>query len=128
MKRRVEPLARSRQVAASTSWRASTATSYLESARGRRNLDVLTHALVTRIVVENGVATGIRLANGSEVKADYVISAADMKTTLYTMLGGRHVDPQHEEIGQVANEGHVGVGKVLVVDRNEVDGTPSNPG
>jgi phytoene dehydrogenase-like protein len=53
---------------------------------------------VVRILEENGVATGIRLADGRTIKGDYVISAADLHTTLYDMLGGAHIDPMHEEL------------------------------
>jgi len=53
---------------------------------------------VVKILEEDGRAVGIRLADGSEVKSDYVISAADLRTTLYDMLDGRHVDPMHEEL------------------------------
>ena len=48
---------------------------------------------VQTIVVENGKASGVTLADGTLLKADYVISAADGYTTLYSMLGGRFVPP-----------------------------------
>jgi phytoene dehydrogenase-like protein len=57
---------------------------------------------VEKILEENGRATGIRLANGTEVTADYVISAADLKTTLNQMLDGKHLDPFHEELFRTA--------------------------
>ena len=47
---------------------------------------------VTKIVVENDRAVGIQLADGSEHRADYVISAADGYTTIFEMLGGKYVD------------------------------------
>lgn len=55
---------------------------------------------VARILVEDGTgnghrrprAVGVRLADGSEHHADYVISAADGHATLYDMLDGRYVD------------------------------------
>ena len=53
-----------------------------------------------KILEKDGQAVGIRLADGSEVKSDYVISAADLRTTLYEMLDGRHIDPMHEELFQ----------------------------
>jgi len=50
-------------------------------------------------VMEEGVrAVGVRLADRTEVKGDYVISAADLRTTLYGMMDGKHVDPMHEEL------------------------------
>jgi phytoene dehydrogenase-like protein len=48
-------------------------------------------ARVAQILVENGRAAGVRLADGSEHRADMVISAADGHTTLFGMLNGRYV-------------------------------------
>lgn len=53
---------------------------------------------VEKILEDNGRAVGIRLADGREIMGDYVISAADLRTTLYQMLEGKHVDPMHEEL------------------------------
>jgi phytoene dehydrogenase-like protein len=47
---------------------------------------------VEKILVENGRAAGIKLTNGTEHKADYVISAADGHATIWEMLGGKFVD------------------------------------
>jgi choline dehydrogenase len=47
-------------------FRSSTAVGYLKPARHRPNLAVLTDALVTRIVIESGVATGIEIQRGGE--------------------------------------------------------------
>lgn len=51
-------------------------------------------AEVRRIVVEDGRATGIELADGRRVTADVVVSAADGHETLFGMLGGNHVTPR----------------------------------
>ena len=53
---------------------------------------------VDKILVEGGKAAGIHLAGGKEIRADHVISAADLKTTLYEMLDGKYIDPMHEEL------------------------------
>ncbi|MFC1970475.1 phytoene desaturase family protein [Chloroflexota bacterium] len=53
---------------------------------------------VGKILEKDGKAVGIRLADGQEIAGDYVISAADLRTTLYEMLDGKHVDPMHEEL------------------------------
>lgn len=53
---------------------------------------------VIKIIEENGKAVGIRLADGKEIKGDYIISAADLRTTLYSMLDGKHIEPMHEEL------------------------------
>jgi phytoene dehydrogenase-like protein len=47
---------------------------------------------VVKILVENGRAVGIRLADGSEHRADWVISAADGRTTIFDMLDGAYLD------------------------------------
>ncbi len=53
-------------------------------------------ARVTEILTEKGDgddrAVGVRLEDGTEHRADIVISAADGHTTIFDMLGGRYVD------------------------------------
>lgn len=53
---------------------------------------------VAKILEENGRAVGIRLVDGREIRGDYIISAADLRTTLYEMLDGKHIDPIHQEL------------------------------
>ena len=55
-------------------------------------------ARVEKILEEGGRATGVRLAGGAEVKADYVVSAMDMKATLFSLLDGTRLDPLHKEL------------------------------
>jgi len=47
---------------------------------------------VVKILVENDRAFGVKLDDGSEYHADYVISAADGHATIFEMLGGRYTD------------------------------------
>jgi phytoene dehydrogenase-like protein len=47
---------------------------------------------VARVLVEDGKAVGVRLADGTEFRADYVISAADGHSTLFDMLGEQYLD------------------------------------
>ena len=47
---------------------------------------------VVKILVENDQAVGIRLADGSEHWADWIISAADGRTTIFDMLDGAYLD------------------------------------
>jgi phytoene dehydrogenase-like protein len=47
---------------------------------------------VEKILVEHNRAVGIRLADGSEHRADAVISAADGRTTIFEMLDGDYAD------------------------------------
>lgn len=46
---------------------------------------------VEKILVKEGRAIGVRLEDGSEYLADYVISAADLHATMYGMLDGKYV-------------------------------------
>jgi phytoene dehydrogenase-like protein len=46
---------------------------------------------VAKILVEADRAVGVRLADGSEHRADIVISAADGRTTLFDMLEGKYI-------------------------------------
>jgi phytoene dehydrogenase-like protein len=49
---------------------------------------------VEKILVEENSAVGIRLADGTEYRADVVVSAADGHATIFDMLDGRYVDEQ----------------------------------
>jgi phytoene dehydrogenase-like protein len=46
---------------------------------------------VEKIIVENNQAVGIQLADGTETRADYIISAADGYSTIYEILEGRYI-------------------------------------
>ncbi|MHA1926696.1 MAG: phytoene desaturase family protein, partial [Candidatus Thorarchaeota archaeon] len=47
---------------------------------------------VEKILVEDAVAVGIVLADGTEHRADVVVSAADGRSTIFDLLGGHYVD------------------------------------
>jgi phytoene dehydrogenase-like protein len=47
---------------------------------------------VVKILVENDRAVGVRLADGTEHRADIVISAADGHSTIFDMLDGKYID------------------------------------
>ena len=53
---------------------------------------------VAKIVVEDGAAVGVQLANGETIAADWVISAADGHATLYNMLDGKFIDKATENV------------------------------
>lgn len=59
--------------------------------------EVRYHAPVERILFEGGRAVGVRLADGSEQCADAVISAADGRGTLLSLLEGKHLTPEERE-------------------------------
>ncbi len=54
--------------------------------------EVVYGARVEKILVENGRAVGVRLADGSEHRADVVISNADGRKTIMQMLDGKFID------------------------------------
>ena len=47
---------------------------------------------VKEIIVENDRAVGVRLANGTEQRADVVVSAGDGSSTIFNLLGGRYLN------------------------------------
>ena len=47
---------------------------------------------VSKILVENDKASGVRLADGTESYADIVLSAADGHSTIFDLLEGKYVD------------------------------------
>ncbi len=55
-------------------------------------------ARVIRVLERSGRAAGVRLEDGTELEADYVISACDLKGTLTKLLDGSRIDPAHKEL------------------------------
>jgi phytoene dehydrogenase-like protein len=51
-----------------------------------------TQTKVKKIIVDNNIAVGLKLQDGSEVKGDIIISAMDIHSTLFELLGGKYVD------------------------------------
>ncbi|MBN1188248.1 MAG: NAD(P)/FAD-dependent oxidoreductase [Dehalococcoidales bacterium] len=47
---------------------------------------------VEKILVENDKAVGVRLADGQEYRADYIISAGDGHTAIFDLIDGKYVD------------------------------------
>jgi phytoene dehydrogenase-like protein len=47
---------------------------------------------VVKILVENDKAVGVKLADGSEHRADYIISAGDGRTAIFDLLDGKYID------------------------------------
>jgi len=46
---------------------------------------------VEKVIVENNIARGVILTDGTTISSDYVISAADGYTTIYKMLEGKYI-------------------------------------
>ena len=55
------------------------------------------NATVKEILVENDRAVGVRLADGTEQRADIVIGAGDGRSTIFDLLGGKYVDKKITE-------------------------------
>ena len=51
--------------------------------------ELKTKSKVAKIIVEGNEAKGVILSDGTEIKADYVISAADGHSTIFDMLEGK---------------------------------------
>ena len=49
-------------------------------------------AKVDKIIVEDDTAVGVLLADGSEYRADVVVSAADGRSTIFNLLEGNYID------------------------------------
>jgi phytoene dehydrogenase-like protein len=53
--------------------------------------EIRTEAPVTNVLVENGRATGVALANGEEIRAQRVLSNADPRRTFFDLVGEKHL-------------------------------------
>ena len=56
----------------------------------KNNVNLKTNSEVSNIIVENGKAVGVKLANGEEMRADYVVSNADYEHTENKLLEAEH--------------------------------------
>jgi phytoene dehydrogenase-like protein len=54
-------------------------------------------AKVEKILVEDDVAVGVVLSDGTEHRADVVVSAADGRSTIFDLLSGHYVDDKIEK-------------------------------
>ncbi|MBN1613948.1 MAG: NAD(P)/FAD-dependent oxidoreductase [Deltaproteobacteria bacterium] len=59
--------------------------------------EVKLNAAVQKIIVENGTAVGIRLEDGSELRAPVIISNADIKATVAELAGSEHFPKEYAE-------------------------------
>jgi phytoene dehydrogenase-like protein len=57
-------------------------------------VDILTNTEVERINIQDGKATGVTLANGSQISAEIIISAADARTTFLKLVDPYYLDPK----------------------------------
>jgi choline dehydrogenase len=131
------------QVAQRRGRRCSTATAYLKPVAKRRNLTVITGALVSRIVIEEGTATGIeyRVGNGPPRRAiasEVVVAAGAVNSPQLLMLSGigpadelaRHgIAPVRDLPGVGGNlVDHLAAGVVWGTTRGDTLGEAERPG
>lgn len=60
--------------------------------------DIRYNAKVEEIIVENDTAVGVRLSDGTEHRADVVVSAADGPTTMLKFLKGQYLDEEYRKL------------------------------
>ncbi|MHA1892915.1 MAG: phytoene desaturase family protein, partial [Candidatus Helarchaeota archaeon] len=61
----------------------------------KTNGDVILNAKVEKIIIENGKATGVELKDGSSFYSDIVISNADIKNTVFNLIGEKSFDKEY---------------------------------
>jgi phytoene dehydrogenase-like protein len=64
------------------------------AAAQRAGVVIRTGAEVRRILVERGGATGVELADGSQIPGGRIVSAINPRTTLRDLVGPRHLDTE----------------------------------
>ncbi|MFF2697182.1 phytoene desaturase family protein [Streptomyces cyaneofuscatus] len=55
-------------------------------------------ARTEKVLVENDRAIGVELRNGKRYFAEHIVSAADGRTTVYGLLGGRYTGPRIDKL------------------------------
>ncbi len=106
------------QVTCRNGRRRSAAVSYLRPIRDRGNLTVETHARVTRLVIENGRAIGVELAEGTSKRivradAEVIVSAGALNSPRLLMLSGIGDADELKSVGIAPIHHLPGVGKNL---------------
>src|SRR5207244_8405192 len=64
-----------------------------ERAARQRRAEIRTEVKVRKVVIKNGVATGVILQNGDEIAATVVVSNADTKRTFFQLVEPTYLDP-----------------------------------
>jgi phytoene dehydrogenase-like protein len=60
--------------------------------------EITYNARVDEILIEDDRAVGVRLSDGTERRADIVVSACDGHTTMMKLLGGRYLDDTYRRL------------------------------
>jgi len=64
----------------------------LAQAATKAGAEIRTGSTVEQILLSDGKVSGVRLAGGETIEAGLVVSNADPKTTIFDLLGARHVE------------------------------------
>ena len=77
--------------------------------------EIVTEADVSNVIIKNGKATGIALANGDEIRADTVISGLDPHRTYFGLIGKENLDSDlTEQLGHYKFRGSSGKVNIAV--------------
>ncbi|MFM9981971.1 MAG: GMC family oxidoreductase [Burkholderiales bacterium] len=85
-------------------FRSSAATAYLHPARGRANLAVVTNAMVTRVIIDSGIATGVEYTRGNETlvaraRREVIVSGGTFNSPKILQLSGVGPGAQLQALG-----------------------------
>lgn len=99
-------------------WRHSTAQAYLRPARRRKNLSVITRAVVTKIEIEGDRATGVTFIQAgrqstANCNKEVILSAGAIASPKLLMLSGFGPSDQLREVGIPVRRDLPGVGRNL---------------
>jgi phytoene dehydrogenase-like protein len=98
----------------------------IASAARERGAEIRTNAEVTRILVKNGVVTGVTLKDGTEIRARRVASGADARITFLKLLDAR--DLPEEFIGAVRNIDYSSASLKINISLSELPDFKAVPG
>jgi len=92
--------------------RSSSAKAFLAPARRRKNLTVMTNTSVSRVVITNGRATGVELANGERLDAsgEVILTAGTLVTPSIMMRSGLGPGQHLQDHGIAVEQDLSGVG------------------
>ncbi|CAM9780224.1 unnamed protein product [Laminaria digitata] len=90
------------QVTQNKGKRCSAASSYLKQAAGRKNLDVQTQAQITKILIENGCATGVEYVQDGEKRIAKLAAGGEV-----LLAGGAISSPQVLMLSGVGPQDHL---------------------
>ncbi len=70
--------------------------------------EIITKSPVTKISVQDSVASGVELADGTKIRAKYIVSNADPKQTFLKLVGRDHMDGSFvKQVEKIKDEGCV---------------------